>query len=439
MMIAPTRAATLLVAAGAPLALLLGVIVPRYWTVGLVWMLFVLALTLLDALLSAPGGKVQMSASAPSHSSVGEAFAIPFAINFPPRTQFREPRLALGVNAIVYPGRPTRADVQMEGLAGQAEIWLTPLRRGLAKVSGIWLRWQGPMGLIVQQRQFPWTAETIITPDIRPVRSEGIRLFQRDALHGLIAQLERGEGTDFEALADYRAGMDKRAIDWKQSARHQHLLAKEYRTERDNRIVFAVDCGRVMSEPLVGVPRVDRAVTAALLTAWAALKLGDRTSLFAFDSRPRLHSGALTGVESFAQLQKLAGTIDYSTEETNHTLALSSLSQQLTRRALIILFTDFTDPTGADLLVRALGWLLERHVILFVVMRDADLAAMMDAEPSDPGAVARAVTAAALVNEQRKVIARLRRLGLEVIEADHDKMGLQLVNAYIALKQKGRL
>lgn len=439
MMIAPTRRATLLVAAGAPVALILGVIFPAYWTVGLIWALFLLALMLLDAVLSAPGGKVLVTEQAPASVSVGEVFAVSISVAFPPQALVTVPRIALNVSGIIDPGALARADLLMQGAEGRAEICLTPTRRGQAQISEIWVRWHGPMGLVAQQRRFASDRLTLVTPDARPVRSEGIRLFQRDAMHGLIAQLERGEGTDFEALADFQPGMDKRAIDWKQSARHSRLLAKEFRTERDNRIVFAVDCGRAMSEPLAGVPRVDRAVTAALLTSWTAMKLGDRASLFAFDSRPRLHSGALSGVENFAQLQKLAAKIDYSSEETNHTFALSSLSQQLSRRALIILFTDFTDPTGADLMVRAVGWLLARHVVLFVIMRDADLEEIIEAAPVDASAVAKAVTAATLLNEQRKVIARLRRLGLEVVEASHDKLGLKLVSAYIALKQKGRL
>ncbi|MEY4501477.1 MAG: hypothetical protein RIS52_1367 [Pseudomonadota bacterium] len=438
-MIAPTRTATLLIAAGAPAALLIGVLFPHVWTVGLAWVLFILALCVIDFLLSAPGGRLDIELLAPASVCVGERYDVALKVRFPSRTRLRGPRVALAVNALIDPGLPLRAPLLIEGGTGQAILTLSPLRRGLAQVTEIWVRWQGPLGLIAQQRRIAEECETIITPDIRPVRTEGVRLFQRDAVHGLIAQLERGEGTEFEALADFQAGMDKRSIDWKQSARHHHLLAKEYRTERDNRIVFAIDCGRAMSEPLSGVPRVDRAITAALLTAWAALKLGDRASLYAFDSRPQLHSGAMTGVENFAQLQKLAAGIDYSSQETNHTLALSSLAQQLTRRSLIILFTDFTDPTSADLLVRAVGWLLERHAVLFVVMRDADLAAMIEAEPADAAAVARAVTAAALINEQRKVTARLRRLGLDVIEASHDAIGLRLINAYLSLKQRGRL
>ena len=194
-----------------------------------------------------------------------------------------------------------------------------------------------------------------------------------------------------------------------------------------------------MSEPLEGLSRVDRAVTCAMLASYAALKLGDRVSLYAFDSRPRVRTGALTGIESFAILQRHAAEIVTSSEETNHTFALSSLSTQLSRRSLIVLFTDFTDPTGADLMVRSVGWLLKRHVVLFVVMRDKELADFANAALHELSDVARAVTAAALISEQRTVIMRLRRLGLEVLEATHESVGLDLINAYIKLKQRGRL
>src|SRR3546814_18060177 len=89
--------------------------------------------------------------------------------------------------------------------------------------------------------------------------------------------------------------MGRRAIDWKQSARHLKLHAKEFRTERNNQIVFAIDAGRQMTDPIAGPPRLDRAVSAVLQNAWVALKLGASASQFAFASRPRLASGYLAG------------------------------------------------------------------------------------------------------------------------------------------------
>src|SRR5207237_5041236 len=173
------------------------------------------------------------------------------------------------------------------------------------------------------------------------------RVVQRGALEGMMAQLARGEGADFDALVDLRTGMDRRAIDWKQSARHLKLLAKQYRTERNNQILFAVDTGRQMCEPVAGLARVDRCVSALLLTAWIALKLGDRVAINAFDSRPRLSSGFVSGGGAFTELERVAAEIDYSADETNYTFALTTLAARLARRSMSINFTDFTETVSA--------------------------------------------------------------------------------------------
>lgn len=438
MSLAPTPVAALLAAAGAPIALLVGVMVPERWTLGLIWLGLVLAGLIVDALLG-HARAVQIAVDAPQTASVGEPFKVRILAQFPPRAMIAQLAVAAQVSEEIDPGMPVSQPMRRVSAGAQATLSVTGNRRGRALVERLWLRWTGPLGLVAHQRTFLVDALTIITPDIRLVRSAGVQLFRRDALHGLVAQLQRGEGSDFEALNEYRPGMDRRAIDWKASARHADLLAKEFRTERDNRIVFAIDCGRAMSEPLEGVPRVDRAVASALLAAYAALQLGDRVSLYAYDSRPRVRTGALTGIANFPLFQREAAAIDYSSEETNHTFGLSSLALQLTRRSLIVLFSDFTDPTGADMMVNAIGWLLKRHVVLFVILRDQDLADFARAVPETPGDVARAVTAAALLNEQRAVILRLRRMGLDVLEAPHNSVGLDLVNSYIRLKQRGRV
>src|SRR5207245_10964274 len=132
---------------------------------------------------------------------------------------------------------------------------LAMLRRAVGRFEWPGLRLTGPLGLAWQQGTVDIGAAFPVLPDLRPVHDQGARVFQRYALEGLIAQLSRGEGSDFDTLVDFRTGMDRRAIDWKQSARHLKLLAKQYRTERNNQIVFAVDTGRQMCEPVAGVGR----------------------------------------------------------------------------------------------------------------------------------------------------------------------------------------
>ena len=110
--------------------------------------------------------------------------------------------------------------------------------------------------------------------------------------------------------------------------------------------------------------------------------------------------------------------------------------RDLTRRSLIIVFTEFADTISAELMMAAVGTLLKRHLVLFVVLRDEELEGFAGAEPAEPEDISRAVTAASLLRERRLVITRLRHLGVHVIEAPAAEAGPAVVNAYLDFKRR---
>ena len=87
----------------------------------------------------------------------------------------------------------------------------------------------------------------------------------------------------------------------------------------------------------------------------------------------RLRSGSVSGVRAFPALQRLAAQLDYSVEETNFTLGLTQLAGDIEHRSVIILFSDFSDTTSAELMLENVAQLLKRHIVLFVVFRDEEL------------------------------------------------------------------
>lgn len=434
-MIYPTRLTILLAAAIGPVALLIGILAPGLWTGGLVLLALLLATCAIDVLIGTGAGSVKIACEGPRQTNVGETFGVTTRALFagpPPRgVQF-----ALGVSGPVAAPFGLRTKAQAEKGVPSAALVLRAERRGTARIDCVWIRFTGPLGLIWKQRQLAVDQAILITPDIRPVRDKGAQLLNQQAMFGIKAQLQVGEGAEFEALADYRQGMDRRAIDWKTSARHTTLVAKEYRTERNNNIVMALDSGRAMSEPLAGTPRIDRAVSAALLTAYVALRDGDRVGFFAFDSRPRASSQPISGPRAFATLQRVAAGIDYSANETNYTLGIATLATELSRRSLIVVFTEFADSISAELMLASVGTLLKRHLVLFVVLRDDELEGFAAAEPAAPEDISRAVTAAALLRERLLVVTRLRHLGVHVVEAPAAEAGPAVVNAYLDFKRR---
>jgi len=435
-LIYPARRAVLAAGALALPALLVGVVAPAYWTAGLAGLAMLTVLLVLDAGLGAAVKDADLDFEGPAIAGVGREFAIDAVARFrrgPPG----ECEVAIDRHYLLdaVDGLAKSARIGAGG-SGRVRILLRAVRRGEARLEQVWMRWRGPLGLVWKQKTLQLDTPVLIVPDIGAVRADSARLMHRDMVHGLVAQMQLGEGAEFEALAEFRQGMDRRSIDWKQSARHAQLLAAEYRTERNNNIIVALDGGRTMCEPLAGLPKIDRAVSAALLTAFVALKDGDRVSLFSFDSHPRVTTKPVSGQRSFALLQRVAGAIEYSDRETNYTLALATLAASHSRRSLIVVFTDFADTISAEMMLAAVGTLLKRHLVLFILFRDEELEDFIAAEPATAEDVTKAATAAALLRERRLVVTRLKRLGVHVVETAHANAGPALVAAYVDIKRR---
>lgn len=432
----PTARAVLLLVAMAPLALVIAARVPAAWVLAPALAGALLVLVALDALFA--GRLADVRVIAPADAEVGQAVRLTVLADFE-RTTARRIEAALALDPRLIDGGRLALTLTLtqgpDAWEGANEI--VPVRRGPGAIPAIWLRWNGPLGLGQRIAQRPLDLTVRVRPDLSPLRSGELQLFLRDADLGQVARRIRGAGAEFEALADYEPGMDRRRIDWKSSARHARLVAREYETERNTQIVFALDCGQTMCEPVAGLARIDRAITAALTTAWVALKGQDRIALFGFAARPLVATPFVAAPRDFHRLQDAAASLDYHAEEPNFTLALATLAARLKRRSLVVVFSDFTDPTSAELMIENVGRLVERHVVLFVVMEDAELSGIATAMPEDLDDVAQAVTADALLRQRQQVLQRLRRLGVRVVEAPHETIGLRLLDAYLSVKRRG--
>lgn len=433
--IVPTGRTLVLLTLLAPLAVVIAATAPQAWIIAPAAALALLLIALIDGWLA--GGLIRFDYSVPVDVEVGQPAPLRVNAEIARDSDAALPEASIGFDPRL--GADGKAEFTLQptgkasGFSGFGEA--IPMRRGTGALHDMWLRWPGPLGLAVRQKHVSLDAQIRVWPDLSPVRSPVLQAFMRDAQFGLVARRIRGEGTQFEALSEYQPGMDRRRIDWKASARHTALYARENESERDNQVVLAFDCGQSMSEPVDGLPRIDRAVSAGLTAAYIALKGGDKVSLFGFADTPQVMTPFVTDTRAFHRLQSAAAELDYTPREPNFTLALATLTARLKRRSLIILFSDFTDPTSAEMMVESVERLVRHHLVIFVTMVDTELEELAATEPDNMGDIAVAVSADALATQRALVLQRLRRLGVNVIEAPHDAIGYQLIDLYLDKKR----
>ena len=417
---------------------------PDLWLIGAGWVAAILGLIVLDALLSTSIRRMEPNIDAPGSGYVGHDYDIRVTTEFGPGIPPRAPEQRLSVNDRIT----VSPVIARAGVGDGGMLSLFGMRtdlRGTAVLERIWTRWQGPLGLVWRQRIDPLQSEIPVTSDTQMVRDTAAEIFTKDANIGQKLQRLRGDGTEFDGLTEWLPGMDKRSIDWKHSARHGTLLSREFRTERNHNIVFAFDSGHLMAEEVENVEtgeamtKLDRALNAALLMAFVSLKIGDKIGMYAFDERPYLYAPAIGSARSFAQIRRVSAQVNYSTAETNFTLGLSQLAQNLQRRTLIVVFTDFVDSTQAELMVENMSRLLKRHIVIFVAFRNTALDKLITQNADTPEEAAASLIGDGLMRERDIVLRRLERMGVNVIDADAETLNMKVLNTYMLLKARNAI
>lgn len=433
-MIRPTARALAVAAALLPLAAAPAISnAPElFWLWAGAWLLWLLAMLLEFAML-APRSSIEVAVQHPAALPLGEAATVTVTVTAQQATRLE---ILLDVDGPQAPW-PIAAIESTPEQTATVQLPLTPTQRGIVELLRLHLCWHGPLQLLRQTSSEPVLRRIAILPNLPLVRRKALQMLDRRELRSG-GRVERylGDGSEFTALRDFVAGMDRRAIDWKATARHHKLLSREFRAERDHNVLLCLDTGRLMREPLAGMPRLDHAIHAALQLGVVCLRTGDRVGMHSFAEQPQHFLSPQAGMHALDAIQARMATLAYSTHETNFTLGLTDLLQRLPRRSLVVMFTEFVDSITAELMLRNLQWLARRHVLLFVALRDPLLTELAHASPSTPADLHRAVVANEMLQERELVLERLRRLGAQIVDCGSDQLAIDLVERYLAVKRR---
>ncbi len=334
-------------------------------------------------------------------------------------------------------GLPRRLDL-VAGTTAAIAYRLRPTARGDFTFDGVQLRLRAPWRLWRQSRIAGSAQHVRVYPNFAPLtRFALFSAEQASRLVGAHVKRRRGEGTDFHQMREYRVGDSLRQIDWKATARARRLISREYQDERNQQLLVVVDTGRRMLAREGELAHFDRALDAALVVSYLALRQGDAVGLFAAGGvarrvPPQRGMGAIdTLLRASYDLQPQAVATDYLAMATE-------LSLRQRRRALVMLVTNVRDE-DADELLPAVRLLQRRHLVCVASLRERELDTALAQDVHDlPGAIRAGATARYL--EQRAATHdALRQHGVLVLDVTCEALPAALVERYLAVKRDGLL
>jgi uncharacterized protein (DUF58 family) len=255
---------------------------------------------------------------------------------------------------------------------------------------------------------------------------------------GVLQRRRRGEGMDFHQLREYREGDSPRSIDWKASSKLRQLIAREYQDERNQQLMFLIDCGRRMGAKDDALAHFDHALNAVLLLAYVAARQGDSAGLMTFgtdDARyiaPRRSAGLVNAfLGQLYDVQTTLSTPDYLT-------AAEQLSARQRRRSLVVIVTNLRDEDDENLLP-ALQQLKRKHLVVLANLREQIVDDLGQQKVTDFDSAVEYAQAVDYLQRRRRSFARLSASGVIVLDVPPPKLAMGLVNQYLELKRSAML
>ncbi|MPV37785.1 DUF58 domain-containing protein [Georgenia subflava] len=430
-MIPTTRAAVVAALGVVPAALW-----PRPQTV-LLWLGLVVLGCVVDTVLAASPRRVQAARTVPASVRLGEPTTSTLTLTHAgPRT----------LRALVRDAWPPSAGATADrhrvtipaGERRRVRTALLATRRGDRTADLVTVRSVGPLGLAARQASLSASATLRVLPAFASRRHLPSRLARLREMDGRTAVLVRGQGTEFDSLREYVIGDDVRAIDWRATARGGDVVVRTWRPERDRRVLIVLDVARLSAARLGDAPRLDAQIEAALLLAALASRAGDRVDLVAVDNQVRARVAGEQGARLMNALAAAMAPLEPSLVEISWTDVTQVVRDTLSQRALVVLLTALEPSAVTSGLLPVAQALTADHTVVLASASDPEVAAIR-ADRSGTDAVFDAAAAERGEIERDAVARRLRRRGVEVVEATPDELAPALADTYLALKAAGRL
>lgn len=326
-------------------------------------------------------------------------------------------------------------------LAGRSRATLVyhanSTRRGAFHLAAVHLRARSRLGLWQRFLDYPVATTIHVYPDMKQL-SEYALLARTNRLSLLGVRRTRrvGQDNEFERLRDYTLDDNYKHIDWRSTARRRKLTVKDFQTNQSQRLVFLLDCGRMMTNEAAGLSLLDHALNAMLMLSYVALTHGDSVGLLCFSDEIHGFVPPASGMHQMNRLLHASFDRFPRLVESRYDQAFLYLAMHCRKRSLVILISNLIDEVNAHQVSRYLRSFVGRHLPLGVLLRDRRLFEAADAPYAGEESLYRAAAAADILTWRHQVLADMEMKGVLSLDVYPEDLTAPLVNSYLEIKAR---
>ncbi len=314
----------------------------------------------------------------------------------------------------------------------------TTSERGMEVLKHIHLRVGSLLGLWHGFYQLPCESTVNVYPDLKQISEyDLLAKTNRLSLLGMRRVRKIGQDNEFERLRDFTQDDNYKHIDWRTTARRRKLTVRDFQSNQSQRIIFMVDCGRMMTGMAGDISLLDHSLNAMLMLSYVALKQGDSVGMLSFSNTIHNFTPARPGVRHINRLMHASFDQQPQFVESRYDEAFLYLRKHCRKRSLVILVTNVIDEINAFQIQQYLGSMTGRHLPLGVLLRERELYDQIESvDPEDIDSIYRGAAAVDVLNWRHSVIRDLKHQGVMALDLFPEQLTSTLVNQYLEIKAR---
>lgn len=394
----------------------------------------IVACFVLDAVLAARRRGLVVKRVLPARLSVGVDNEIVLLV------ENRHPaKLHVQLHDAIPPGFTAEPLVLTTTLAGHGWIRLAyqlgPTERGDARFGDIYARVRGPLGLAWADRALPAEEPVQVYPNLLEVRRyEAMVRTTLVRTGGYHIKRLPGTSKEFSHFRDYTVDDDYRHVNWKATARRAKPITSVYESERSQDIIFCLDIGRMMAARVGKLTKLDHAINAVLMLTHVSHRFQDNLGLLVFSHKVHEYLPPAKGRAQHARFLKVLYSVQPELCYVNYREAFQYLIARHPKRALTMVFTDLLDNTVSAEYQSAMQLLQRFHLPLTLAVADVPLQELATRSPKDAREMYDIAVARDLLTGRAELLRGLERQGVMVVDTVPERLTIDAVNRYLALK-----
>ena len=323
------------------------------------------------------------------------------------------------------------------GITKVLSYFIRPVKRGEYNFGNINVYVNSRIGFVRRRYRFEGEKVIPVYPSYVQMRKYELMAINDRLTEAGVKKIRRiGHSMEFEQIKEYVKGDDYRTINWKATARRNHLMVNHFEDEKSQQVYSVIDIGRIMKMPFEGMSLLDYAINASLVISNIAVYKQDKAGLITFSNKV---SNMLPADKQVIQMNKILEVLyrqktDFL--ESDFEILVDSIFNKINQRSLILLFTNFETLNSLVRQIEYIRKLAQRHLVVVIFFINTQLNELIDNPAANVEQIYHKTIAEKFAFEKRLIVKELARYSINSILTTPQDLSVNTINKYLELKAR---